>query len=75
MKIQKLEEALLFLNNIDKELIDSSATNLSFVKNLISGGRTKCSKSAMNNVLYLLKNKEPCKLHLGTFKYSGDKQI
>ena len=61
-----LIENFSYLNNIDKDLING-AKDPTIPQGLTTGGRIKCSKSAINNLKYLLSKGKKCKLCLGSF--------
>ena len=57
-----------FINNIDNDLIQGSIKWENLGKELLLDNNIKCSKSAINNLVYFLKHRKKCKLCLGAFK-------
>lgn len=63
-----LETKLKFFNNIDKDLINSAVQYETLGEDLILDNNVKCSKSAINNLVYFLRNGKECQLCLGAIK-------
>lgn len=61
------KDELYFCNNIDKDLMSSASDSSINGDNLVLNNNIKCSKSAINNVLYLLKHGKNCNLCMGQF--------
>lgn len=65
-KAKSLKESFVFLNNIDKDILDGS--NDKNALKLMTNNSIKCSKSAINNLKFLLKQGHDASLCLGQLK-------
>lgn len=65
-KDESLKEAFVFSNNIDKDILDGSTDENA--SNLMTNNNIKCSKSAINNLKFLLNRGHDASLCLGQLK-------
>lgn len=67
-KYLREESELQFFNGMDKDLVEGAVQWEILGKELIKDNNIKCSKSALNNLVYFLRHGKNCKLCLGAFR-------